>query len=68
MPQTIDRNQVQKLLKEQRAQLVEVLPAKQYNDVHLAGALNIPLQELNEGSTASLQKDRPVIVYCYDCQ
>lgn len=68
MPQIIDRNQVQKLLQEQRAQLVEVLPAKQYHDIHLAGALNIPLQELDEKGAAILQKDRPVIVYCYDCQ
>ena len=68
MPQIIDRKQVQKLPKEQHAQLVEVLPAKQYHDVHLAGALNLPLQELDAESAEILQKDRPVIVYCYDYQ
>ena len=68
MPPIIDRKQVQKLLKEQHAQLVEVLPPKQYHDVHLAGALNLPLQELDAESAEILQKDRPVIVYCYDYQ
>jgi len=68
MAQVIDRYQVQTLLKEQQGQLVEVLPARQYHDVHLPGALNIPLQDLDAESAAILQKDRPVIVYCYDYQ
>jgi rhodanese-related sulfurtransferase len=68
MPQVIDRKQVQELTTEQHAQIVEVLPAKQYHDVHLPGALNIPLHELDAESAAILQQERPVIVYCYDYQ
>jgi rhodanese-related sulfurtransferase len=68
MPQVIDRKQLQTLREEAHAQLVEVLPARQYHDVHLPGALNLPLQELDAESAAILQRDRPVIVYCYDYQ
>ena len=44
MPRSIDRHQVQQLIAEQRAQLVEVLPAAEYADEHLPGAINIPLK------------------------
>jgi rhodanese-related sulfurtransferase len=48
------------------AQLVEVLPAEEYAEEHLPGAINIPLKELDGDSTAKLDKSRPVIVYCWD--
>jgi rhodanese-related sulfurtransferase len=67
MPETVDRDQVQELMKH-GAQLVEVLPSKQYKEVHLAGAINLPLVKLNRLTAAELDKDRPVIVYCYDYQ
>lgn len=68
MSQVIDRDQVKKLLEEQRAQLIEVLPARQYHDVHLPGAINLPLQELDAARAGMLHKQQPVIVYCYDYQ
>jgi rhodanese-related sulfurtransferase len=42
MPRSIDRHEVQQLIAEQQAQLVEVLPAAEYADEHLPGAINIP--------------------------
>jgi rhodanese-related sulfurtransferase len=67
MPISIFRDDVRHLLTE-GAQLVDVLPAQEYQDMHLPGAVNIPLKELTEQSTARLRKDAPVIVYCYDYQ
>ena len=67
MPTPIDRDQVQRLL-DQGGQLVEVLPAEEYEDEHLPGATNIPLKSLDANSTQALARDRPVIVYCYDYQ
>jgi len=67
MPKTIDHDEVQRLTR-QGAQLVEVLPRKQYRELHLPGAINIPLHSLDQESVAALQKDNPVIVYCYDYQ
>ena len=68
MPTSIDRAQVQRLLAEQQAQLVEVLPAAEYEDEHLPGAISIPLKELDREKTSPLDHGRPVIVYCYDYQ
>ncbi len=48
MPTSIDRDTVQRLLAEEAAQLVEVLPAKEFSEEHLTGAINIPLKELDE--------------------
>jgi rhodanese-related sulfurtransferase len=63
----IDRNQVQKMLAN-GAQLVEVLPAKEYRAEHIPGAINIPLKELGRETVRRLEAGRPVIVYCYDYQ
>jgi len=68
MPTSIDRQEVQRLLTEERAQLVEVLPPAEYEDEHLPGAINIPLKELDRETTRLLDHGRPVIVYCYDDQ
>jgi len=68
MPTAIDRDGVKRLLREGQAQLVEVLPADEYADEHLPGAINIPLKSLDRETTVSLDRGRPVIVYCYDYQ
>jgi 3-mercaptopyruvate sulfurtransferase SseA len=44
MPTPIERQEVQRLLAVEQAQLVEVLPAAEYEDEHLPGAINIPLK------------------------
>jgi rhodanese-related sulfurtransferase len=67
MPIEIHRNDVQRLLEED-AQLVDVLPAEEYEAEHIAGAISLPLKELNPETTARLDPNRPVIVYCYDYQ
>ena len=66
-PIEVDRTRVQELVGE-GAQLVEVLPADEYEDEHLPGAINIPLKKLNRETTQRLDRSRPVIVYCYDHQ
>jgi rhodanese-related sulfurtransferase len=48
------------------AQLVEVLPPDEYTEMHLPGAINIPLKTLDAASTAALDSGRPVVVYCWD--
>ncbi len=62
MPTSIDRDDVQRLLGE-GAQVVEVLPPAMYEEMHLPGAVNIPLKSLNQETAAELDRDRPVIVY-----
>jgi rhodanese-related sulfurtransferase len=68
MPTAIDRNELQRLVAEEQAQLVEVLPAPEFEEEHLPGAINIPLKELNRETARQLDRRRPVIVYCNDYQ
>ena len=68
MPTPIDRGEVQRLIAEEDAQVVEVLPEAEYEDEHIAGAINIPLKELDEQAPRLLDRERPVIAYCYDYQ
>ena len=50
------------------AQLVEVLPAVDYAEAHLPGAINLPLKQLTRQTAAQLDPVRPIIVYCNDYQ
>ena len=67
MPEKINRNEVQTLVKN-GAQIVEVLGHKEYEHAHLPQAINIPLWELDGESSAKLDKKTSVIVYCNDYQ
>jgi rhodanese-related sulfurtransferase len=64
MPTRIGRDELRELTG-QGAQLVEVLPADDYDWAHLPGAVNLPLKQLDAGS-GQLDRSRPVIVYCND--
>jgi rhodanese-related sulfurtransferase len=66
MPKIIDRDEVRRLMAEENAQLVEVLPRHEYEQEHPVGAMNIPLKELNATTAARLDRRRPVITYCHD--
>jgi rhodanese-related sulfurtransferase len=49
------------------AQVVEVLPREEYAWKHIAGAINLPLKELDETTAAErLDSRRPIVVYCHD--
>jgi rhodanese-related sulfurtransferase len=67
MPRSIDREGVRRL-RERGAQVVEVLPAAEYDWKHIAGALNLPLKQLNRESARRLNSSRPVVTYCNDFQ
>lgn len=67
MAQQIDRDEVRRLTEEE-AQLVEVLPEKEYSEEHLPGAVNIPLKKMSAETVSILERERPVIVYCHDFQ
>jgi rhodanese-related sulfurtransferase len=65
MPRVIERDEVRRLL-EKGAQLVEVLPVDEFTEDHLPGAINMPLRRIDAEAGGSLDRDRPVIVYCWD--
>jgi rhodanese-related sulfurtransferase len=65
MPTDIDRDEVQRLV-EGGAQLVEVLPSSEYGEDHIPGAINLPLRQIERRADGLLDRDRPLIVYCWD--
>ena len=65
MPTSILYAELRRLL-DSGAQLVEVLPAQEYGEEHLPGAINIPLKTLDAETTAPLDTRSPVVVYCWD--
>lgn len=67
MARIVDRSEVGRLVAA-GAQLVEVLPREDYDTEHIAGAISLPLEELDADSARRLDRERPVIVYCNDHQ
>ena len=65
MPRTIRRRELQSLM-EKGVQLVEVLPADDYEEEHLPSAINIPLRRIDGEAPERLDRRRAVVVYCWD--
>ena len=65
MPQQATRYDVQRLLRE-GGSVVEVLPREEYDELHIAGALNIPLKELDGRAPTELRPEAAIVVYCHD--
>ncbi len=65
MPKDIRRDEVRELIAA-GAQLVEVLPSPEYEEDHLPGAIHLPIRKIESSAREVLDRDRPVIVYCWD--
>jgi rhodanese-related sulfurtransferase len=63
----IDTSEARRLL-DAGALPVEVLPESDYRREHLPGAVSVPLDSLTAEAVADLDRDRAVVVYCYDAQ
>jgi rhodanese-related sulfurtransferase len=48
------------------AQVVDVLPAEEFQEDHLPGAIHLPLRRIETGARTALDPSRPVVVYCWD--
>jgi rhodanese-related sulfurtransferase len=67
MAERVGTDEVRRLV-EKGAQVVEVLPASDYEAEHLPGACNVPLPEMTAVAVAraGLDAGRATVVYCYD--
>ncbi len=63
MATRIWRDEVLRLIRDDDAQLVEVLPPPEYEDEHIEGAISIPLKDLDRDANERLDPGRPVVVY-----
>lgn len=65
MPTEIDRQEAARLHAD-GVLFVDVLPAAEYAESHIAGAVNVPLKRLDRTTVAELDAREPVVVYCHD--
>jgi rhodanese-related sulfurtransferase len=65
MPTGVWLDRLQELIAD-GAQLVDVLPEAEHAEAHLPGAISLPLKQLDAQSAAALDRERPVVVYCWD--
>ena len=63
--QELQRQAVQELI-EKGAQVVEILPPEEFEEDHLPGAVNMPLRKIETEAESKLDKNTPVVVYCWD--
>lgn len=45
-------------------QLIDVRSAAEYASGHIDGAINLSLQDIQQGNMPSVAKDKPIYVYC----
>ncbi|MCH7586368.1 MAG: rhodanese-like domain-containing protein [Acidobacteria bacterium] len=62
MVTNIDRTRLLTLI-EEGAQVVDVLPEREYTGQHIPGAVNIHLRQLTAKTVTVLRRDKPVVVY-----
>jgi rhodanese-related sulfurtransferase len=65
MVQEVDREEARRLMR-QGAQIIDVLPAKEYGEDHLPGAVNLPIRKIEAEARRVLDPSRPIVVYCAD--
>ncbi len=54
----------------EKFKLVDVLPEEEFQEGHIPGAINIPLEKLSTNAKDHLKKSDKIVVYCakYACQ
>ncbi|MGD0936125.1 MAG: rhodanese-like domain-containing protein [Streptosporangiaceae bacterium] len=65
MVREVDREGVRRLM-QQGAQIIDVLPAQEYGEDHLPGAVNLPIRKIETEARRVLDPGRPIVVYCAD--
>jgi len=63
--QMISSDEMEELIKSESNQLVDVRTEKEFEAGHIAGAHNIVYDENFDEKMASLDKSKPVVVYCH---
>ncbi len=63
MVTAIDRSEMLRLIGEEGAQVVDVLPEREHTDSHIPDAINIPVKRLTAETVSVLRRDKPVVVY-----
>ncbi len=63
--QTINIDQLTRLVNQENAQVIDVRPKEAYQQGHIVNALNMPLEDITSGKIKlDKLKKKPVVVYC----
>lgn len=63
MVTAVDRSELLRLVENEDAQVVDVLPEREYTEAHIPDAISIPLRQLTFDTASVLNRDKPVVVY-----
>lgn len=55
---------IKELVKQSNTILLDVRTPQEFNQVHVEGAMNIPLQELQERVNEIPKNNNPIVCYC----
>ena len=65
MPDTINRDELQRAIQERTVVVLEVLPPAYFEKEHLPGAKNLPLDDLDDLAPRLVaDKDQAIVTYC----
>jgi rhodanese-related sulfurtransferase len=67
MKDIFDPNELRRLMAE-GATVLNVLPRKEYETVHIKGSDSLPLKQLDPAAVGGLDRNAPIVVYCHDFQ
>jgi rhodanese-related sulfurtransferase len=65
MPTEIGHGEVQRLISD-GAYLLDVREREGFDAERLPGAVSVPIKSLDRETTAHLERNRPVITYCWE--
>ncbi len=71
MYDTINREELEdKLADGEEMELIEVLAPEDYREVHIKGAINIPISDIGKEARKRFDAEQEIVVYCADssCQ
>lgn len=61
--ETLTSSELIRKMEEEEVTIIDVRPEREYNEGHIAGALNIPVEQLSE-KLEELPADRGIVAYC----
>ena len=70
MVEKITKEQLRdRLDKDTNLKLVNVLPKENFEEKHIPGSINIPVNQIEEKAQQRLDKDEKIVVYCanFEC-
>jgi rhodanese-related sulfurtransferase len=66
MAKSVSIDDVLRNIMDQSAEIVDVLDPESYDEVHIRGAINIPIKRLEKEASEKISRDKPIVTYSID--